>query len=36
MSTKPGEAHIVRDFEKAGLTASLHLLRPGEASNVVV
>lgn len=27
---------IEREFEKAGLTASLHMLRPGESSNVAV
>lgn len=29
-----GAWYIARDFERAGLTASLHLLRPGEAHNV--
>ena len=29
-----GAWYIARDFESAGLTASLHLLRPGEAHNV--
>ena len=29
-----GAWYIAREFEKAGLTASLHLLRPGEAHNV--
>lgn len=31
-----GAWYIERDFEKAGLTASLHMLRPGEAANVDV
>jgi L-ascorbate metabolism protein UlaG (beta-lactamase superfamily) len=31
-----GAWYIERDFEKAGLTTSLHMLRPGEAANVDV
>jgi len=31
-----GAWFIERDFEKAGLTESLHMLRPGEAQNVAI
>lgn len=31
-----GSWYIVREFEKAGLTERLHLLKPGEATNVVI
>jgi L-ascorbate metabolism protein UlaG (beta-lactamase superfamily) len=31
-----GGWYIEREFEKAGLTTSLHMLRPGEATNVAV
>lgn len=31
-----GGWYIEREFEKAGLSKSLHMLRPGEAANVVV
>ena len=31
-----GAWYIERDFEKAGLAASLHMMRPGEAENVAI